>query len=103
LTPVVNNVSDDKAQQAVPGKINAPVPAVPAIDNKAAGSSVQHLENSIIGIMKTKNEPMSFEEIYAALEKSGISLPADKPKLVVRKLLYNPKRFVTVKGMFTLL
>lgn len=68
--------------------------ATPAAD--AAGLS--SLESAIIKVMTEKGLPMGFDAIYAALEKSGAPLPADKPKLVVRKILFNARRFNTLKG-----
>jgi len=75
--------------------VKAPAaPAVPVVD--AAGLSP--LESAIIKVMTEKGLPMGFDAIYAALEKSGAPLPADKPKLVVRKILFNARRFNTLKG-----
>ena len=57
--------------------------------------------DKLSAILKDAGKPMSFDKIYDALEKSGYGLPKDKPKLVVRKVLYNPKNFKRVgKGDF---
>jgi len=84
---------------AAPAAVPQPVPVL-APTGGVSSSETLRLETVIVGLLKSKNEPMGFEEIYTALEKNGTALPKDKPKLVIRKLLYNPKKFAPVRGMF---
>jgi len=72
-------------------------------DTPAAAPAAGGITNAekVRAILKAAGKPLSFEEVYAALEKSEYDLPATKPKLVIRKVLYNPANSFTIhKGKF---
>ena len=60
------------------------------------------LRETIISILFEAGVPMTFEKLYQKLQTSGVQLPEDRPKLVVRKLLYSPKLFRMLRGTFSL-
>ncbi len=67
-------------------------PAAPAADAPKPGS----LRESITAVLKAAGKPLSFDQIYAALEAGNYKLPEQKPKLVVRKTLFNKAAFAMV-------
>lgn len=42
-----------------------------------------------MAVINASGKALAFDEIYAGLESGGYTLPAEKPKLVVRKILFN--------------
>lgn len=85
-----------------------PVPSVPAVGGVTAvvpPAGASPLSAALMGIISKAGKSLSFEEIYKRLEQDYPALvPADKPKLVVRKVLYDRSYFkVVVNGLFALM
>ena len=60
------------------------------------------LKEAIISTLFEAGEPMTFEKVYQILQTNRVDLPSDRPKLIVRKLLYDQKLFRMVRGTFSL-
>jgi len=67
-------------------------PAAVAADKPKSGA----LKEAIAGVIQAAGKALTFDEIYAALEAGGHKLPEQKPKLVVRKTLFNKAAFKMV-------
>lgn len=61
---------------------------------------MEKLRDAINKIIITAGEPLDFESIFSCLQREGVSLPAEKPKLYVRKVLYEKDWFEVGKGGF---
>lgn len=80
---------------------NSPVaPGAPANSTPAADAACD-LVDAVKRIVAAAGAPLGFNEIYERLEKAGVPLPKDKPKLLLRRILYNRKMFRTEQGRFT--
>jgi len=92
------------ARPVRPAATPAPAPAEAELQPvKVDGSITSNVRQMIVTILAEAAKPMPFNSIYAKLQASGIELPAEKPMLVVRKLLHNKELFDVVKGgMFQL-
>lgn len=76
---------------------------VKAVKREASpGVTAKQLRASIADMLNASGKPMTFDNIYAEMESSGVSLPASKPKLVVRKVLYDAKYFESSGGLFSI-
>lgn len=100
---------EEKKAVPVEEKQTAPEPEKkdepPKADVPAAAPAAGGMTNAekVRAILTAAGKPLSFEEVYTALEKSEYELPATKPKLVIRKVLYNPANsFHINKGKFDL-
>lgn len=62
------------------------------------GATIQTLRNAVISILSGSRKPMPFEAIFDQLVKTGAPLPADKPMLVVRKVLHDRGIFKVLAG-----
>jgi hypothetical protein len=60
------------------------------------------LKDHVADVLAKAGKPLSFEEIYKRLEDGKIPLPKDKPKLMVRQILYNKALFQVTHGAFSL-
>jgi len=69
-----------------------PTPPAPAGNQPKPGS----LRDAITTVLKAADKPLNFDEIFAALEAGGHKLPEQKPKLMVRKTLFNKAAFTMV-------
>ncbi|MBN1558128.1 MAG: hypothetical protein JW951_08280 [Lentisphaerae bacterium] len=81
--------------------------AKPAVEKKDDGTTVVKapvgtLKEEICSILRAGSGPLTFEDIYEGLESRGAPLPDEKPKLVVRKLLYDRGTFEVSNGRYTL-
>jgi hypothetical protein len=104
-----------KADKAAPIRINptaasTPVPTPPPVSTPATATAAAvpssapspsapqggSLRDSISTVILAAGKPIAFDEIYAALEAGGYTLPEQKPKLVVRKTLFNKAAFTMV-------
>ncbi len=85
---------EDRSGSPLPQPSRAIASPSPALLNE--------LKEAIISVLFEAGTPMTFEKIFQKLQQEGASLPADRPKLYVRKLLYNPKLFRMVRGTFSL-
>ncbi|MBA4386492.1 MAG: hypothetical protein C0404_00845 [Verrucomicrobia bacterium] len=96
VTPVIPTV--------VPVTPLSEVAAIPSVQPVTARTSgPKSLKDAIVEILSGTDKPLSFEKIYERLEASGFPLPAEKPKLMVRQVLFNRAVFtVTTTGMFIL-
>ena len=70
----------------------AATPASPPATAPKGGS----LRDSIAAVIQAANKPLTFDEIYAELEAGEYKLPGNKPKLVVRKTLFDKAAFKIV-------
>lgn len=99
------------AEKSAPAK--TPVHKAPAHSQKpekkeekkheppAVKVSSAEIKAGIFDVLTEAGKPMDFEKIYAQMESSGKPLPSDKPKLVVRKILYGSDIFESSgKGLF---
>lgn len=59
---------------------------------------MEKLREAINKIIITAGKPLDFESIFRFLERDGVSLPAEKPKLYIRKVLYEKDWFEVGKG-----
>lgn len=73
----------------------APAAAAPAAA-PATAPKAGKLKESIQTVIREAGKALTFDEIYAALEAGGHELPEQKPKLVVRKTLFNKAAFKMV-------
>ena len=96
----------EKSHPTVPGDVPATGPAkatqtephrVPPCE-----PGKKTLKESVRDALLKSGKPVSFDEIYRQLEANGAPLPADKPKLALRKVLYNRQQFKVENGRFTL-
>jgi len=63
---------------------------------------MEGVKNAAITLLLESSKSMNFEDVFAKLRSSGVRMPAEKPKLIVRRLLYNTKYFSMHKGYFSL-
>lgn len=78
-----------------------PRPSVaPAVPKDRASMT---LKDHAVAVLSAADSALPFEEIYKRLEESGAPLPKDKPKLVVRQILYNKALFQVMRGGFSLM
>ena len=83
----------------VPAKSKTDEPERITIDSSIT-SNVRH---TLVRILTESAKPLPFDKIYASLESTGTKLPSEKPKLVVRKLLYDKALFdVAPGGLFAI-
>ena len=87
---------------APPPPGDSPAPAVATAPTPSATGVLagMKLEDALSVVLKKADRPLRFEEIYKELEQGGAALPPDKPMLVVRRTLFNERRFKTVKGAY---
>ena len=81
--------ADAAAAQATPGPESATV-----------GQADGMLRDAVVRILTQAGTPLDIEMIFKKLEENGAPLPADKPKLVLRRLLHTAGLFQVVKGKF---
>jgi len=60
------------------------------------------LKDHVVDVLEKAGKALPFEEVYKRLEEGGAPLPKEKPKLVVRQILYNKALFEVARGAFTL-
>ena len=60
------------------------------------------LKDHVVEVLSKVGKPLPFEEVYKRLEEGGAPLPPEKPKLVVRQILYNKALFQVTRGAFAL-
>ena len=81
----------------------SPVGSVPPTTIAPPGVPVRQIKEMIVSIVIGASKPISFDDIYKRLEEMSAPLPKDKPKLLVRQILYNKNTFqVGSNGAFTL-
>ncbi len=91
--PTVVVPASKRAARTAPGPTVTPAPkAAPA----ASGANGGSLRESILAVLRASGTPLSFDEIYAGLEAGEYTLPPEKPKLVVRRILFNKTAFKMV-------
>ena len=115
LAPLVEvQVSDSTASAAVPS--TAPTPPAPAPSPAATAPSTPvptpasstkplaglKLSEAVVAVLREAGHPLSFEAIFKRLQEDGALLPAEKPMLAVRQVLYNQKLFTVERGRFRL-
>ena len=61
------------------------------------------LKDHIVDVLAKAGKPLPFEEVFKRLEDGQCPLPKDKPKLVVRQILYNKAFFLATHGAFSLI
>ena len=59
------------------------------------------LRDCLIGVLKQAAAPMEFEAIFKKLEERGAPLSMEKPKLLLRRMLFDRNTFDVVKGKYT--
>jgi len=88
----------EKSRPAVPGGVAATKPAkVPPCE-----PGKKTLKESVRDLLLKSGKPMDLDAIHRQLEANGVPLPADKPKLALRKVLYNREQFKVENGRFRL-
>ncbi|MFC1497303.1 hypothetical protein ACFLS1_02370 [Verrucomicrobiota bacterium] len=61
------------------------------------------LRGRVMAVFAEAGKPLNFEQVFARLQEDGLPLPVAKPKLVVRKVLYDENTFESKsKGLFVL-
>ena len=92
------------ASQLPPGELETkripaapPRPTVPPKD-----PANMTLKDHVVDVVTKAGKPLTFEDVYKRLEEKKAPLPADKPKLVVRQMLYNKALFQVVHGAFAI-
>lgn len=60
------------------------------------------LKDYIVDVLAKAGKPLTFEDVCKRLEERKAPFPKDKPKLVVRQILYNKALFEVVRGAFAL-
>lgn len=98
------------ASQLPPGELEtkrfpaaAPQPgATPLAPTLSKDPATWTLKDYIVDILAKAGKPVTFEDVYKRLEERKAPMPKDKPKLVVRQILYNKALFEVVRGAFTL-
>lgn len=81
----------------------APSPgATPLAPTLSKDPATWTLKDYIVDILAKAGKPVTFEDVYKRLEERKAPMPKDKPKLVVRQVLYNKALFEVVRGAFTL-
>jgi hypothetical protein len=72
----------------------------PAPEPATGGPADGTLRDAVIRILTQAGTPLDIEVIFTKLEESGAPLPAEKPKLVLRRLLHTAGLFHVVRGKF---
>ena len=90
--------TDESETQRIPVEALQGSPVPPAPKDPASMT----LKDHIADVLAKAGKPLQFEEIYKRLEEGKSPLPKDKPKLVVRQVLYNKAAFQTSNGAFSL-
>jgi len=75
-----------------------PSPAPAAPKDRASMT----LKDHVVAVLSAADTALPFEEIYKRVEENGAPLPKEKPKLVVRQVLYNKALFQVMRGAFSL-
>jgi hypothetical protein len=96
----------DEPAKAGAAKADAPSPdappaSVPKPDTAGDKSKGGSLQDATVAVLKAAGTPLDFESVFKKLEEAGAPLPAEKPKLVLRRILYDKNTFDVVKGKFT--
>lgn len=60
------------------------------------------LRQAVIAVLRKAGRPLTFQQVYQELQAGGAPLPAEKPMLKVRGVLYNTDTFVIRHGAFEL-
>jgi hypothetical protein len=77
-------------------------PSAPALKGSpAAEAKGGSLKDAVVAVLKAADAPLDFETVFQKLEEAGAPLPEEKPKLVLRRILYDKNAFDIVKGRFT--
>jgi hypothetical protein len=79
------------APTPVPEVITPTPPVTAAVASAPTGGG--SVRESIVAVINASGKALAFDEIYAGLEAGGYKLPAEKPKLVVRRTLFNKAVF----------
>jgi len=76
----------------------------PAAPQTVSSSIYQSIREHAVSILAQSGNPLSFDGLYDKMAAAGCPLPAEKPKVIVRKVLCNsPDVFtVTNKGLYTI-
>jgi hypothetical protein len=93
--PVSSSRQDDLETKRLPSR---PLSTSPAPQDRASMT----LKDHVVDILSKAGRPLPFEEVYKRLEEGDAPLPREKPKLVVRQILYNKVLFQVTHGAFTL-
>ncbi len=89
-----------KSPIAIPG-MKQPAPATPQTVSSANYQTIR--EHAVSALMQA-GKPLTFDGLFDKMVAGGCPMPADKPKVIVRKVLCNsPDVFsVTNKGLYTI-
>jgi hypothetical protein len=84
--------------------VAAPVaaPSAPPAPAAEGGAAAVALRDHIMRVLRQATVPLDFEAVFKKLEESGAPLPGEKPKLLLRRLLYDKNVFNVVGGKFTI-
>lgn len=94
--PVPAPQPTDTPEQEGPEEAPPPVATLPSTPAQPDASWT--IKDRIINILAYSEDGMTFPKLYAALEEDGCPMPRQKPKLVIRKALYNKTYFDILKG-----
>jgi len=59
---------------------------------------MEKLRDAINKVIMSAGKPLDFETIFSGLQRDGVTLPPEKPKLYVRRVLYEKDWFEVGKG-----
>lgn len=74
----------------------------PGDGQKVLGLGLLSLEMAIAVVLRETGKPMTFEAIFKRLEEGKAKIPSGKPKLAVRRALFNRNLFVVDRGAYVL-
>jgi hypothetical protein len=95
--PVSKPPEADANAQPKPADANAqPKPA------EAESLARHELKDAVIAVLRETGKPMTVEAIHNRLRERGARVPSDKPKLALRKILFNKDLFTVERGAYVL-